>query len=350
MKSYSLEIFANILFWILTVWLISTSFSIAFVDIEIIDGKEVVNVERDQFIILQLLTLSLCLMVMFYLNFFHLLRLKYDQNLIKTALISLSYFVLAIFLYHLVEILPMYSNFPRLSLSLSIGIATFYYAISTTYALVKVWSFSENNRKKLLYEKQQTELSLLRSQLHPHFLFNTLNNLLSMVDQKSNPNLADSLNTLSNLLRYIVYETTKGKVSVDKEIEFVKNFSALQRLRFNQDEVDYNFEIIGNHNQQVIEPGIFIPFVENAFKYGVEIESISQIKIQFDLSNNNRILFSISNSIHENSSISGGSGSGLKRAKERLNLVYPSKHKLEIITNNFFNVVLEIQTDERNNY
>lgn len=349
MKQFRFEIPVNILFWILTVWLISSSFSITFVDIEVIDGNEIVNVQRDNVIIIQLLTLSVFSFVMFYLNYFSILRLKKEQNLIRSSLVSSAYLVMTVVFYHLTELLPPYSNFPKLPLNLSIGITAFYFAVSTAYGLIKLWIFTENNRKELLLEKKQTELTLLRSQLRPHFLFNTLNNLLAMVDQKSNPNLADSLNTLSDLLRYVVYDTAKGNVSIDKEISFVKNFSKLQMLRFEKDEIDYNFSVEGEFLQQPVEPGIFIPFVENAFKYGVDIERQSSINIKFDLKNKNMIKFSITNSMYELSDRKGGSGSGIKKAKERLNLVYPARHKIEINNNDFFNVFLEIDTNERDN-
>lgn len=349
MKKLRLEIPVNILFWILTVWLISSSFSITFIDIEVVDGNEIVNIQRDTLIIIQLLTLSLCSFVMFYLNFFSILRLKRKQNLIRTAIISTAYLVLTVIIYYLTELLPPFSDIPSLSLSLSIGITVFYFSVSTAYGLIKLWIFTENNRKLLMLEKKQTELTLLRSQLHPHFLFNTLNNLLSMVEQEQNPNLADSLNTLSDLLRYVVYDAAKGKVSIEKEISFVKNFSKLQMLRFEEDEIEYSFTIEGEYNQQPVEPGIFIPFVENAFKYGVEIENKSYINIKFDLQNKNMIRFSITNSVHELSDRKSGSGSGIKKAKERLNLVYPGRHKIEIKNDNFFHVFLEVETNERDN-
>lgn len=349
MNRLRFEIPVNILFWILTVWLISSSFSITFVDIEVVDGNEIVNIQRDTVIIIQLLTLSLFSFVMFYLNFFSILGLKKEQNLIRASIISSACLVLTVIVYHLTELLPPYSEFPRLPLNLSIGITVFYFAISSAYGLIKLWIFTENNRKLLIFEKKQAELTLLRSQLHPHFLFNTLNNLLSMVDQKHNPNLADSLNTLSDLLRYVVYDTAKGKVSIDKEISFVKNFSKLQMLRFEEDEVKYSFTVEGEYLQQPVEPGIFIPFVENAFKYGVEIENKSSINIKFDLLNKNLIRFSITNSVHKISDKKSGSGSGIKKAKERLNLVYPGRHKIEINNDNFFHVFVEIETNECNN-
>jgi len=349
MKRLHLEILANILFWILTVWLIASSFSITFVDIEIINGNEVVNIQRDKAIIIQLLTLSAYSFIMFYLNYFSILKLRKEQNLLRTALLSASYFIIAVIVYHLTELLPMYSGFPKLQLNLSVGITAFYFAVSMTYSLIKLWIYTENNRKRLLLEKKQTELTLLRSQLRPHFLFNTLNNLLAMVDQTNNPNLADSLNTLSNLLRYVVYETAEGKVSIIKEISFIKNFSNLQMLRFEKDEIEYNFDVEGEYDHQPVEPGIYIPFIENAFKYGVEIENTSFIYIRFDLSCKNMIRFTITNSVHDNCGQKSGSGSGIKKAKERLSLVYPQKHKIVIQNDKNFKVFIEIETDESNN-
>jgi LytS/YehU family sensor histidine kinase len=285
---------------------------------------------------------------MFYSNFLNIQKLN-NNNRIKIITGSLLTLAATLIVYQLIEASPVFPEQLALPLTLSTGTIVFYYAISTTYGIGKLWQYSENMRQRLDIEKKQAELSLLRSQLHPHFLFNTLNNLLAMVNQQQNPQLANALDRLSGLLRYVVYETAKGKVSVKKEIAFIRDFSELQRLRFEPDEVCFNLEIKGNYDDQLIEPGIFIPFIENAFKYGTEPEKESTIDMQFDLSEPSKIGFKLTNPVHPGMHKNSGNGSGIPSSKERLKLVYPRNYSLEIIKNDTFTVELEILTNESYN-
>ena len=168
-----------------------------------------------------------------------------------------------------------------------------------------------------------------------------------MIDQKQNPQLATSLDQLSGLLRYVVYDT-EGDVTVRKEIDFTRNFAELQLQRYEKDEIDFQLEIIGKNDQQKIEPGIFIPFVENVFKYGVEPEKKSKVKIVFDLTDPNTIIFETTNPIYPTLQQNKGNGSGISSTKARLKLVYPNSHKLAITENEVFKVCLEFKTDESN--
>ena len=345
MNKKQFEIIANIFFWILTAWLISSSFSIVQHEIEIVNSVETITIKRNNQIIIQLLLLILISMVMFYFNLILILRLKKNKKLIHIISISLLTFLLAISFPYFLGSSIDYLNHPFLPTYITLGIVTFYYTISTSYGIGKVWQYSENQRQKLILKNKQAELSLLRSQLHPHFLFNTLNNLLAIIDQKQNPILANSLDRLSGLLRYVVYDIAHGKVSVEKEIDFIKNYAELQSLRFEQDEVDFNLQILGKNNNQLIEPGIFIPVIENAFKYGIKLENKSSIKVKFDLTNKSVVAFSITNIIHQELKRLTGNASGIKQTKERLELVYPNKHKLKIHQNNLFIVELKIETD-----
>lgn len=348
MTKNGLEIGANLLFWLLTAWLITSSFSIESHEIIIENDKEVVNLIRSVQIIKQLLFCIFISMILFYANFGNLLALKKAKKQSRLILKSGIFLLLAFVAYNAVE--SFFSDPRALPKSISWGTITFYFTISTAYAIVKVWQQSEFQRQRLTIEKKQAELSLLRAQLHPHFLFNVLNNLLSMVDQKNNPALADSLDRLSGLLRYVVYETEGKKVPVQKEIAFIKNFADLQSLRFEQEELDFDLEVIGKYDQQKVEPGIFVPFIENAFKYGLEPEKYSQIKVRFDLSLPHKIRFTVVNPIHPNLSSQNGRGSGIRSSKERLNLVYPRQHVLSIDSaqQGNFSVQLEIETNESN--
>jgi LytS/YehU family sensor histidine kinase len=166
-----------------------------------------------------------------------------------------------------------------------------------------------------------------------------------MVDQKNNPVLADSISRLSDLLRYVVDEVSSEAVPIQKEITFIRNYAALQLLRFEKEEVKFNMQTLGSYTNQPVEPGIFIPFVENAFKYGTEPEKKAAIEIIFDLTQADRIVFSIVNPVFESMRKSKGKGTGIDSVKQRLQLMYPQRHDLKIEETDHFFVELKIFRD-----
>ena len=346
MSSKNGEIILNILFWLLSSWLIVNSFSIVSQELEVIDGVETIQIERSSVLIKQLLLAIAFSFLLFYSNLFNLWQLRKELKGSQIWFYSFSLAGFAVLVQYLIRELGLINDIFQLPLSLIFGITIFYYAISSAYALTKIWRYSENQRQQLVLEKKQVELNLLRSQLQPHFLFNALNNLLALVNQKENPVLASSLDQLSGLLRYVVYDTAKQKVPMWKEINFIKNFAELHSLRFEENEIQFDLEVLGEYDQQEIEPGVFIPFIENIFKYGVEPERRSVLKICFDLSEPTVIRFSSSNPIYPMMQKLKGNGSGIASSKERLQLVYPQKHHLEITETETFNIELEIQTYE----
>ncbi len=343
-----IEVLLNILFWLLTAYLIVSGFSIESQEISVENGVETVVVIRNNEIVDKLLLIILFSVLSFYASLKNILRLSNPFNKLSIWLTGVGILIMPLLLYFLVEKYILTSSV-RLPTSIVTGLFFFYYTVSLTYGITKVWLKSERQKQLLAFEKKQTELSLLRSQLHPHFLFNVLNNLLSMIDQEGNPMLASSLDRLSALLRYVVYDTANESVTIRKEIEFIKNFIELQKQRFANDEIDIEFNIIGSYDLQCIEPGIFIPFIENVFNYGVEPEKISEIYIFFDLTNPHKIIFKSTNPIHFSLGQNKGKGSGILSTKSRLNLVYPDNHILIITKNETFNVHLEFNTDDSNN-
>ena len=341
-----IEIIINIVFWLITGSLIVSGFSIEGEEIMIVNGVETIEIFRDQDLLRKLLVVVAISAIFFYINLKNVSNLNRKEKRLKIFLVVLSLLVLPILVYYTIEhLLYIHLMLPH---TIVLGIFIFYFTCSVAYGITKVWQRAERQKQQLALEKKQTELSLLRAQLHPHFLFNVLNNLLSMVDQKKNPVLATSLDRLSGLLRYVVYDTDGENVTVRKEIEFINNFAELQMQRFENDEIDFELEIIGEHDFQKIEPGIFIPFVENVFKYGIEPEKKSKIKISFDLTDPNTIIFDSSNPIYPALQKNKGNGSGISSAKARLELVYPNSHKLTIAENGTFEVHLEFKTDESN--
>ncbi len=205
---------------------------------------------------------------------------------------------------------------------------------------------NEKDKQKELEKKNlQSELNLLRSQINPHFLFNTLNNIDALL--RKNPEQASELLIkLSVQMRYMLYDSNTEKISLHSEIEFIKDYISLQKLRIkNQKAV--TFILNGEFKNRIIAPMLFIPFIENAFKHCTKKEQAGAIQINI-AENEDQLLFFTSNLYDpDNTGIKNKKGGiGLDLVKRRLTLIYPDKHFLEIMDeNNRYTVTLTIQLD-----
>ena len=338
-----LEYLSNILFWAISGLVIVSSFSIQSQEIEILDQEETIRTIRDPNIIRQLLVAIVISAIAFYGNLYNISYLNTSFSKRRILLLSMGIFGGSIIGYLLVEYI-FFTHLLVLPKLISIGIILLYLTVSTVYGLVKVWIQGEQQQRRLALAAKQAELNLLRNQLHPHFLFNALNNLLSLVNRQQSPKLASSFEELSQLLRYVIEETKAEQVPIQNEINFIKNYCHLQQLRFEEDEIQLNIGIQGAHGHQLVEPGLFIPFVENAFKYGATPEEVSTIDIQFELNSSKEVQFFIRNEIKSPPLQPQSTGTGITSIRERLNLVYPNRYVLEINENGYYEVKLKIAT------
>ena len=199
------------------------------------------------------------------------------------------------------------------------------------------------HRKKL--DKTTAELALLKTQINPHFLFNTLNNLFSMAIEKQAHELAQSIAQLTGLMRYTIYESNGAYVPLVKEVEYIENYISLQRLRFTEAEVPVRFTIQGDLRSVQIAPMLLINFVENAFKHGVSLKKESFIDINLAVTES-QIHFTVVNTIHRQNAQASvkHSGFGQENTRKLLRLQYPDRHSLEMKEeNNLHKVSLVIQ-------
>lgn len=176
-------------------------------------------------------------------------------------------------------------------------------------------------------EKLESELKMLRNQVNPHFLFNTLNNIHTLVYKKSDK-ASDAIMKLSGLMRYMLYETNSEIVLLEKELEYLKNYVELQRLRFtNPNQV--NFTVEGDSSNKTIAPLLLVPFIENAFKHGLSAGNTSSIDIRINISES-VLTFYCSNGFKSGADPDIHSGIGLNNVEKRLNLLYNNRHSLKI--------------------
>jgi len=202
---------------------------------------------------------------------------------------------------------------------------------SIIYRLVADRIHFERAEKDAQAERLTSELKFLRSQVSPHFLFNVLTNMVSLARQKS-PLLEPALIQLSDMLRYMLYDTDSAKFPVSKEVEYLHNYIELQQLRFGEDvRVEVNIE--NEAPDCTVEPMLLIPFVENAFKHGIGLAKDPFIHISLQVKEHS-LHFRVTNNYDKaNTSKDKNSGIGLANVRNRLQLLYGEKHNLSIHDN-----------------
>ena len=277
--------------------------------------------------------------VIVYINILYLIPAFLQKKRPFIYLISLMLFVFLLSPIHLFSLLMIFKSSPEDSeyilnnkeiislINLFVGFA------STVYKILTDWLVHQNEKMALERQNLQSELKFLKSQINPHFFFNTLNNLYALTLKKSD--LAPEIVLrLSEMMRYMLYESNEKMVSLEKEVNYIKNYLELEKLR-QGDRFEINFIITGEIADQKIAPLVFIPFLENSFKHGLD----NQIKsgfVNIDL----KLLEDSIELIIENSNptkvqlkkkMKKSGGIGLENVKRRLKLIYSNKHKLEIV-------------------
>ena len=182
------------------------------------------------------------------------------------------------------------------------------------------WTQEIMKNKELAKLQLATELKLLRSQIQPHFFFNTLNNLYALSLQKSDdaPRLVIKL---SEMMQYVLYEVSGAKTSLLKEINHINNYIDIKQLRF-KEQIESNLEIIGNIENIEVPPLLFLSFVENSFKHGFKESDQLSVNMTFEIKDKHYLVFKIDNSFNPNAKRSDTHGIGLTNAKRRLKLLF----------------------------
>lgn len=200
--------------------------------------------------------------------------------------------------------------------------------IAASIKLLKYWYVQRKQTLEAEQQRTAAELKLLKAQLHPHFLFNTLNNLYSHTLEFS-PRSPEIVLKLSALLRFMIYESNSQRISLAKEIDLLQNYISLEELRYG-DRLDLSVSITGDIEKYQIAPLLLLPFLENAFKHGTS-KQIEQCWISFDLTlDGSLVKFKLINSIDpETEEETSSGGLGLENVRKRLEILYREKYTLE---------------------
>jgi sensor histidine kinase YesM len=336
----STEIFIHILFWLL--YIANTIFNY---DSYYLADNGMMN------ILLKQASFFVVVIIIFYINYLllipnYLSKRKYWSYLtgvLSLMIISfLFYIIQARFLDWYFKSGDYFLNDRLISLPYLVFQTIFYLLISTGSKFTLDWFNNLRLIDELEREKNLSEIKLLKSQISPHFLFNTLNNLYSLVKRKSDA-APDAVLMLSDLMRYMLKENSMEKIELVKEISYVKSYIELQRLRLSNPNIVQSDILIDNATIQ-ISPMLLIPFVENTFKHA-DITSDDAL-IYFKLELKNEKLFFIVDNMIKDRNKDETTGVGLKNVRRRLELLYPGNHKLDIQNfENKFHVELELNLE-----
>ncbi len=286
--------------------------------------------------------------ICFYINYFFVVPKFFDIHKLYKSLIGFFVSVICFVLirYFIEEILLIWiTGSGNYAPGTGLGFYFFdniYYSsttifISSVFSLINKFMKVEEERLQLVSEKKHAEIQALKTQINPHFIFNSLNNIYSLVYQKSNKALS-AIEELSELLRYSTKDLQQDFIPLEREVGYIESLIALEKLRIRNPEKIIFEKYIQNENLQ-ISPMLLVPFVENAFKHG----DFNEHEMKIDLKEENNILnFRIENQKRQGSK-DHASGIGIVNVKKRLELIYPKKHELNISDKeNFFVVELQI--------
>ena len=295
--------------------------------------------------------------IIFYFNYFVLIdRLLFPKKMLQYIGVNTAIIVLFLFLKEYIENSFFQEivkkrlenvNGSRPPFKMAVYIQTLSYLAPLLFSIAikstKRWVKTEAERKEAINIKLKSELQHLHYQLQPHFFFNSLNNIYALVD--ISPDQAKtSIHSLSKLMRYMLYETNVEKVSLSKEIDFMKKYIDLMKLRVS-DKTAVNYSFPSEETRIEIAPLLFISLIENAFKHGISANKENNIKIEMTV-NTTTVVFAIENdNLPKKTDDKSGSGIGLHNIVKRLELLYPNKHSFKThVNDNRFIATLEIET------
>lgn len=255
------------------------------------------------------------------------------------------YFLVLLFFYFFILIILLSTFGVKAEpLGLHTFITNVWIGFSVIYSVIQYVSESHKRLREMAIQKTKVELSALKAQINPHFLFNVLNNLYGTAIVEDSPKTAEGIQQLSSIMRHVVEGTKNERISAEKEVQFLYDFVELNKMRIpKRDNIRININIDWDEQPTQIAPLLVIPYIENAFKYGISITQESFIDLKFQI-HNQKLLFSCRNSvIKQFDKLEVGTSTGLENTKRRLMLNYPHKHSLKISNeNNIFEVALEV--------
>lgn len=203
------------------------------------------------------------------------------------------------------------------------------------------WSIEKQRNEELAKLQLSTELKYLRTQIQPHFFFNTLNNLYALTLIKSD-NAPQLVIKISDMMQYVLYEINSTKADLLEEINYINNFVDIARLRFNES-IEWETDITGDIEDVEVPPLLFLTFIENCFKHGLNDSDKVKVTMSFEIVNKDYLEFTLTNSFNPESNVTNIDGIGIANTKRRLNLLFANDYVLETrMKDNMYQLFLKI--------
>lgn len=324
----------HLLFWIFTSLLIVLGFQLLSITASILGGSSP-GIMENLIVLMYILPIGACIFYAAYatLNFF----VKYPVRFFWMAILYANLIPILIF----IEVHDS-GDIDFLDFLILFLPIIYFNVFGFLFKTLIEWIKDRKIKAELERDKVTSQLELLKSQINPHFLFNTLNNIdVLILDEPKRA--SDYLKKLSEILRFMLYETNSDRVPLATEIEYIKKYVELQKIRTLNDKF-VEFEIVGKMNDKFIAPMIFIHFVENAFKYATNKKIENAISIRLDISDST-VSFICKNHINSaDASTRANNGLGFSLIKQRLDLIYGLDYKLHVNSeDNWYIVKLEIK-------
>ncbi|MBS1593733.1 MAG: histidine kinase [Bacteroidetes bacterium] len=286
----------------------------------------------EEYSFLYAFAINFCLLIFFYIHDRYIFRLIRTSRYIEyVAVIILSFFTVFTVTYLFREVLQNYWQLYDTPLELRnfIRVALWFFVIlfaAFGIGITDLWREAEQRTRSIETEQLRTELAFLHMQINPHFLFNSLNTIYGLSLKKSD-NAPKAVLKLSQLMRYMIEENGHDLVPLDQEINYLNNYIEIQKMRSSA-AVQVTFDVTGDTSTAMIAPMLMMPFVENAFKYGISNSAPSPIALTLTV-NRDSIIFIVANKKFDYLE-RHSSGIGIANVQRRLDLLYPGKHELDI--------------------
>lgn len=342
-------IILHLLFWLLSSYFFVTFFSIESQEVNINTAGETITETYYDSLLQQGLTIGIFIRIFFFYG--HLKIIQFYLTTKKFARYFIGLIILtgiAILIENIIVAL-LYDTWPVPGVGrIFLMVYTFYALTSLGYGMYDAWKSSETAKSELKQQITLSELSALKSQFDPHFIFNTLNSLLFIAEKDGNKSISQAIEEMSSLMRSIIYDFKSPTISLANELDLIKKYINLQLLKYDEkDEISIDLQLDPSMDDPEVEiaPLILLPFVENAMKHGINIYEESVIIIKSTLVDG-ILTFAVSNFNYSAQTINQG-GIGLENIKKRLNILYPNQHKLNIENSLHYIVTLELNLNHK---
>lgn len=280
---------------------------------------------RIHFSLFDKLLFGICI---FYFNYSLLIPLfLFQKKAVAYIIFSVLFIAFIIIIPAALDNREFLRHFSRMRFIFRIFMYLFFFVAAIALRSYEKWLQNEKQEQEIKAERAKTELHYLKNQINPHFLFNSLNNIYALTVKKSDKT-SEAIIRLSELMRYMLYQSDSKYTDLTREIAYIEDYIALQRLRITEPK-SIEFKVSGKPEGKKISPLLLIAFIENAFKFGTAASLQNPIKIVLKVTEQN-VHFYCENPVVQYTKVDKDNGIGLENVRERLRLLYPNQHRLSI--------------------